>query len=355
MKLADLGYTQNLEKYRQDNMLNSLDVGRVTAEHKERYVVKTGTSEYDAELLGNLRFTATTRADLPAVGDWVAISEYDTDKAIIHAIYPRQSVLERQAASKAGQRQIIATNIDFGLIIISVNRDFSINRLERYLAICHEAGVEPIIVVSKIDLVEDEVQKDIIQQIESRLAGVRILLISSKTGHGIDALRNEIQPGATYCLLGSSGVGKSTLLNALNDGELMATGEISEVIDRGRHVTSHRELFILNNGGIIIDNPGMREVGLTDNKDGLELTFDSINELASDCRFNDCSHINEAGCAILSALEAGNLDQDSYNNWQKLAREKAYFEANIEERRRKDKQFGKMVKNVLKHKKNNSM
>ena len=203
MTLEALGYNQELEAFQQEQNLNAFDIGRVISEHKERYIVNTGSDEFDAELIGNLRFTAEDRHDFPAVGDWVAISPYDEDKALIHAIYPRKSIIERQAVGKHGQKQIIATNIDFGLIVQAVNRDFSINRLERYLTICNASKVEPIIILSKIDLVDDEVLKTMVENIQDRVKAIPTIALSSQTHVGYDQLGKLIKPGHTFCLLGS--------------------------------------------------------------------------------------------------------------------------------------------------------
>lgn len=344
MKLEDLGYNSALESYRKEKGLENFAVGRVVSEHKERYDVKTENEEYDSELIGNLRFTAEDRNDFPAVGDWVAISEYDEGKALIHAIYPRSSIIERQAVGKSGQKQIIATNIDFGLIVQAVDRDFNVNRLERYLTICHASDVTPIIVLSKTDLIEIEELEEIIQTIHERIKAVVIVTINNQEVDGYQQLNALIQGGKTYCLLGSSGVGKSTLSNSLSGRAQMKTGEISSSVNKGKHVTSHRELIVIENGGILIDNPGMREVGITDSVGGLEMTFDEIMQLASSCRFNDCTHINEAGCAILEALDNDELDEGTYDNYLKMEKEKAHFESSLVERRSKDKHLGKLIK-----------
>jgi len=352
MTYQDLGYNDSLERYRIDKNLESFEYGRVISEHKERYVVKTPENEYDSELLGNIRFTAESRYDFPAVGDWVAFSEYDKGKALIHAIYPRTSIIERKAVGKTGQIQIIATNIDFGLIVQAVDRDFNINRLERYLTICNSSNVEPLIVLSKIDLIGKTELEAIIDQVGKRIKDVPIITVSNQTTT-YDQLVTFIKKGKTYCLLGSSGVGKSTLLNNLSGKLQMKTGEISSSLNKGKHITSHRELFVLNSGGILIDNPGMREVGIADTASGLEITFEAITGYAQDCRFKDCTHIHEKGCAILAALENGVIDQDSYANFQKMEKEKIHFESDLLERRKKDKDFGKMLKNVKKQRKNN--
>ncbi|WP_350285778.1 ribosome small subunit-dependent GTPase A [uncultured Croceitalea sp.] len=354
MTLAQLGYTNDLEAYRKTHQLNAFDVGRVIAEHKDRYVVRTPTAVFDAELIGNLRFTAENRYDLPAVGDWVAISAYDEDKALIHAVYPRHSLLERKAVGTSGHIQLIATNIDYGLIVQSVNRDFNSNRIERYLAICHASKVVPIIVLSKVDLVDKTTLETLLQDLKKRFKDIRVLPLSNTTAIGLEALEASIIAGKTYCLLGSSGVGKSTLLNKLMGQTIMETGAISQPIDRGRHITSHRELVVLQNGGILIDNPGMREVGITASESGFETTFEDILKLADDCKFRNCTHTTEKGCAILQALEDGVIDQASYQNYLKMEREKAHFESSVAERRKKDKDFGKMIKH-FKNKKGRSV
>ncbi|RDY62006.1 ribosome small subunit-dependent GTPase A [Flagellimonas nanhaiensis] len=350
MKLEDLGYTNEQEKYRQENNLGVFDVGRIISEHKERYVVKTETNEYDGEIIGNLRFSASSRADFPAVGDWVAISPYDEDKVLIHAILPRKTVLERQAVGKHGEKQIIATNIDFALIMQAVDRDFNVNRIERYLTICHTSKVKPIIVLNKIDLISEVELEGHIDEVRKRISDAPILAISNESQEGIQQLSNRIEKGKTYCLLGSSGVGKSTLLNSLMGKDLMRTGSIGLGTNRGKHVTTHRELRVLENGGILIDNPGMREVGIVDSSDGLEVTFDTIMELSKECKFKDCSHTTETGCAVISAVDNGEIDETSYDNYLRMEREKSHFEMTVAQKRKKDKDFGKMVKNFQKNK-----
>ncbi len=352
MTFQDLGYNDTLESYRIEENLDSFEVGRVIAEHKERYVVKTPEEEYDSELIGNLRFTAESRSDFPAVGDWVAFSEFDEGKALIHAIYPRHSTIERQAVGKSGEIQIIASNIDYGLIVQAVDRDFNLNRLERYLTICNASNVEPAVVLSKIDLISKSELESLVDQISQRIKGVPIISVS-KQSSGYSQLETVIEKGKTYCLLGSSGVGKSTLLNNLSGQQHMKTGEISSSVNKGRHITSHRELIVLDSGGILIDNPGMREVGIADTGGGLETTFETILEYAQNCKFQDCTHMHEKGCAILAAVENGEVDQDSYSNFQKMEKEKLHFESDLLERKKKDKDFGKMVKQVKKQRKNN--
>ena len=353
MILADLGYNEDLKKHRIEQGLDSFGVGRVITEHKEKYIVKTEINEFEAKVIGNLRFTAKNRSDFPAVGDWVAISEYDKNKALIHAIFPRKTIIERQAVAKFGEKQIIATNIDFALIVQAVDRDFNINRIERYLTICNASNVKPIIVLSKIDLISSLQLKDIQNNITDRIKLVPIVAISNETEIGYDRMNELFIKGNTYCLLGSSGVGKSTLLNNVSGTVVMKTDSISTSTKKGRHITSHRELIIHENGGILIDNPGMREVGIADTTSGLETTFNTIVNLSQNCKFKDCTHIHENGCAILDAVEKGEIDKDSYQNYLKMEREKFHFESTVTEKRKKDKEFGKMIKNYKKDKKRN--
>ena len=348
MKLEDLGYSNKLEKLRIENNLMDFDIGRVVSEHKERYIVKTEKGEFEAEITGNMRFSAVNREDFPAVGDWVALTVYDSDFSIIHTILPRFSVISRQAVGQFGETQIIATNVDYALLVQAVDRDFNINRLERYLTICYSSKVNPIIVLTKTDLINEQAKAEIIESINRRINNVAVFPISNETQDGYEALKMIIEPGKTFCMLGSSGVGKSTLLNNLSQRSIMRTDSISQSTGKGRHVTSHRELIVLENGGILIDNPGMREVGIVDTTYGLKTTFDIIFSLSQNCKFKDCSHTNETGCSILKALENGEIDQSSYENYLKMEREKTHFESSVVERRKKDKDFGKMIKNYKK-------
>ncbi|MBN2349502.1 MAG: ribosome small subunit-dependent GTPase A [Bacteroidales bacterium] len=351
MTLEDLGYTKEFELYRKKNIDKSFDVGRVVVEHKERYIVKNNRGEYESEITGNLRYAATDRSAFPAVGDWVALQVFEEDKASIHAVFPRNTVIERQAVGKFGEKQIIAANIDFAFIMQAADRDFNINRMERYLTLCYEARVDPILLLSKIDLLGNTELDKILRSIKSRDLNVQVIPVSNEDFSGFTEIKNLLTKGKTFCFLGSSGVGKSTLINHLAGNEYLKTREISLSTNKGKHTTSHRELIVLKDGGIVIDTPGMREVGIADSGNGLEQTFDTITRLSNMCRFSDCSHINEAGCAVRAAVESGELNQEDYHNFLKLEREKEHFQSTIAEKRKKDKDFGKMVKQVLKEKK----
>jgi ribosome biogenesis GTPase len=317
--------------------------------------VRTGSGEFEAEITGNIRFTAKNREDFPAVGDWVAMATYDSDQAIIHQILPRFSVIRRQAAGKTGDVQIIATNIDYGLVIQAADRDFNLNRLERYLTICNASGVLPVIVISKADLAEEEQLQRMVLSIEQRIPDIPVICISNRTRRGYEALGPYLKKGKTCCMLGSSGIGKSTLLNNLSGRAIMETGIISAHTNKGRHVTSHRELVVLEEGGILIDNPGMREVGIADTGQGLDVTFDRIVQYAGDCRYSDCTHTSESGCSVIAAVESGEISRAEYENYLRMEREKAFFNTTLEERRRKEKEFGKFMKNYKNDKRKNDL
>jgi len=350
MNITDLGMTDELAVLCRQQVSSEFTVGRVTQEHRERHVVSDSTNEYDAEITGNLRYSSASREDFPAVGDWVAMTIYDGGQAFINKVLPRKSLLVRRAVGRPGEKQIIASNIDVAFIVQAINNNFNINRLERYLAICHSAGIEPVLVLSKTDLVSEMEINVAIRELRNRDRLVDFILLSNTTRDGIDRIIDLIPKGKTCCVMGSSGVGKSTLINNLLQREIMKTGEISQSTNKGRHVTEHRELFILDNGGIIIDTPGMKEVGITDMEEGIRTTFPEIFDLAQNCRFPDCSHISEVGCAVLEALENGTLDSHSYDNYLKICREQERFQTSVAEKRKKDRQFGKLIKNYHKDK-----
>jgi len=353
MTLQDLGFTDDLIAFLNDNNLSDISVGRVTQEHRERYVVSDGSKEYAAEITGNIRFSANSRIDFPAVGDWVLMTIFNSDQAIITKILPRKSVLERQAVAKPGDIQIISTNIDAAFIVQAINNNFSINRLERYLTICYSSKIEPVLVISKIDLSTEKEIADVISELEKRDKKVRYILLSNLTLKGLDQIMNFIQKGKTYCVVGSSGVGKSTLINNLLKKNILKTGEISISTNKGKHITDHRELFVLENGGIIIDTPGMRELGMTDNAEGIQSAFEKIFKISLECKFPDCKHVKETGCAVIEALDNGIIDNDSYDNYLRIQNEQERFRTTVAEKRRKDKAFGKMIKNYLKDKDKN--
>ncbi|GAO31892.1 GTPase [Geofilum rubicundum JCM 15548] len=300
-----------------------------------------------------MRFSANGREDFPAVGDWVSFIFCGVDFAIINEVLPRYSIIKRKAVGKNSEVQIIGTNIDFALIMQSANRDFNINRLERYLTLCNSSKISPIILLTKTDLISKEELSVLSGEIKQRIENVPFIAISNETESGYKELKQVLKSGKTYCMLGSSGVGKSTLLNHLSGKNIMKTKAISASSDRGRHVSSHRELTVLDNGSILIDNPGMREVGIADSSNGLDTTYDKIADFAKQCRFKDCNHDNDTGCAVIEAVENGEIEKSYYQNYLKLFKESAHFESSVQEKRKKDKDFGKMLKNYKKIQKRN--
>ena len=322
--------------------------GRIILVHKERYIVQTqGKLELDAEITGNLRFTAQKPDDFPVVGDQVQLQVYD-NLAIIHKILPRTSLIKRQHAGQSKEIQPIAANVNVAFIMQAVDRDLNINRLERYQILCEEAGVDSVVVLTKSDLMDEQSLSQICEMIKKRMRNIPVFILSNQTRFGYEDIEKFIEKDKIYCLLGSSGVGKSTFLNNLTGASVMKTNTLSNSTSKGKHTTTHRELVFLQNGGMIIDNPGMREVGMAGDNSAVEKTFDLIDELADHCRFKDCTHTNEKGCKVLEALNKGEIEEGYYENYLRLRKEMDYFESSLMERKQKDKAFGKMVKNVKK-------
>lgn len=336
--------------YINDHNIPENTIARVIRENKERYIITTGDTDFEAEITGNMRFAASSREDFPAVGDWVSMVEYDHGKAIINGILPRISLLARQATGKTGEKQVIAANVDTAFIMQSIDNNFNINRIERYLTICYSGGIEPVVIFSKTDLVSKELIAGIIADLEKREKDLRYLLLSNVTGDGLEQVITIMQNGKTHCIIGSSGVGKSTLINRLLEKEVLNTRGISSSTNKGKHTTTFRELFITSSGSIIIDTPGMRELGITDDEEGIHTTFEDIEKLAESCRFSDCTHTGEKGCAVIEAVENGTIDARSLDNYLRMKREQEHYNATVAERRQKDREFGKMAKEILKGK-----
>jgi len=346
-----LGFERYLSQIRSHKEIPVEELARVIVEHKERYLVQNNQAVFKGEIIGNLRYSASSREDFPAVGDWVRISMMDKETAIIQKVLPRFNKLERKAVSKTIDIQIIASNIDHAFIVQSVGHDFNLNRIERYLIICRSSGINPIIILSKIDLIDSKELEDLMSLLTERAKGIQIIPLSNENHLGIDQLYKTMKPYHTYCFLGSSGVGKSSIINNLMSEELLKTNTISDSTNKGRHTTSHRELIILPNESMVIDTPGMREIGVTEVSMGIDLTFEEINELSQNCRYSDCEHIQEKGCAVIEALTNGEISQDVYNNYQKLKREQIHYSRSIKEKRQKSKELGKMYKAILDEKK----
>jgi ribosome biogenesis GTPase len=298
--------------------------GRVILQQRGHYGLATGAGEVRARISGRLAREAAP-GGYPAAGDWVAITADDTDDATIHHVLPRRTAFVRKASGPGGGMQVVAANVDVAFLTASLNADLNPRRLERYLAAAWQSGAAPVVLLTKADLCADVAA--CVAQIEAFAAGAPVHALSSLTGAGLDALARYLTPGRTAVMVGSSGAGKSTLANALLGTEYMATRAIREADARGRHTTSHRELILLPGGGLLLDTPGMRELGLWDSEEGLAATFEDIEALAADCRFADCGHSNEPGCAVRAALEAERLDPARWSSFQKLRRELAFLES----------------------------
>jgi ribosome biogenesis GTPase / thiamine phosphate phosphatase len=324
LNLKSLGWNQTFEEAFKAYENQLLVPGRISVEHKGLYDVLTEHGELLGEITGKIRFNATGRHDYPAVGDWVAVSAVPQEgKAYIHGILPRKSKFSRKAAGLTTEEQIVATNVDTVFLVNALNQDFNLRRLERYLLMAWESGATPVIVLSKADLCDD-VQK-YMDEVETIAFGVPTFAVSAESGIGLDALSSFIKEGETVALLGSSGVGKSTLANKLFGQEVLKTNDIREEDGKGKHTTTHRELLVLENGGILIDTPGMRELQLWEGDNSLRQSFQDIEAFAEQCRFRDCTHNNEPGCGVQTAIETGELDEERYNSFLKLQRELAYF------------------------------
>ena len=347
LKLEDLGYDTFFESNRKKLKLDDFLFARVIAEHKGAYKVKNINGEYLAKITGRHKYKALSREDYPAVGDWVTITEIDNNKATIRRILPRKTILRKKYSNKE-ENQIIATNIDVAFIIESVDRDYNLNRFERYIILAKDSKIKPVIVLNKIDLISDEKLKFKVNQIKDRFNDVDIILSSATIKQGTEKLKEYIKRGKTYCFLGSSGVGKSSLINKLLEKNTIKTNKVSDYSQRGMHTTTSREIYILENGGILIDNPGTREVGIADSNAGIKDVFTDIEELSENCKYNDCSHTNEPGCAVLNAVESKKLDKNKYSNYIKLKKETEHYNMTGLEKRRKNRQFGKYVKTALK-------
>jgi len=319
---------------------NLVNIARVIEVQKNSFRISDGDMEYHAHLSGKFLNETTSALHYPAVGDWLEVKKLkDEQKAVIHRILPRKSQFVRQAAGGKTEAQVIAANIDTIFIVNSLNHDLNIRRIERYILTAYESGASPVIVLTKKDIVTPEDLVHISLQVEEVAIGVPVVPISNVTGEGIDDLKQYLHTGKTAALLGSSGVGKSTLVNTLLGASVQAVNDIRTSDSRGRHTTTHREMFSLPNGALLIDTPGMRELQLWDGDEAIDTAFQDVEAFAMECRFNDCRHDTEPGCRVKEAIEMGELAQDRFQSYVKLQRELAY------EKRKQDQKLRLEEKN----------
>lgn len=340
MKLIDLGldcwFTDQASKF----CISEQRAARVTAVDRGWYVVRNENGELPARATGKFLHSTESTNDMPCVGDWVCAC-YDAENSVsIHRVLPRKSFLRRKSVGKTIELQMIAANIDVAFIVQSCHYDFNVSRLERYLVMANEGHVEPLLVLTKIDLVSPEELARMIREIRRGGISTRIIALSNVTGAGLDQVEELMGPGKTYCLLGSSGVGKTTLINKLSGQDVLKTGPVSDS-GEGRHTTVRRQLIVLEQGSMIIDTPGMREVGVFVASEGVDELFDDIQELSLNCRFTNCSHTKEPGCAVLQAIKSGGLQQEHYRNYVKLNKESQFSETPYIGKRKKNKTSGK--------------
>jgi len=322
----------------------------VTAVNRDSYLVRNEHNEVLAELTGRLSFSADSNGEFPCVGDWVLVQYYNADTfAIIHGVFPRKSFLRRKSSGRKIDYQMIASNIDVAFIVQSCDVDFNIRRLERYLIMVNEGRIEPVLLLTKSDLVDPEKLEQRISSVRQSNINCRVLALSNKTGFGQNEVRQVLEEGKTYCLVGSSGVGKTTLLNYLIGKDLFETKTVRDHDGKGKHTTTRRQLIVLEQGAMLIDTPGMKELANIDASRGIDESFSDIRELSRSCHFTDCTHTSEIGCSVLLAVENGELSEDRYRSYLKLLNESEYYQMSYVEKRKKDREFGKFIKSAMKH------
>jgi ribosome biogenesis GTPase len=330
-RLALLGWTPQRAAEFSPHAEAGLVPGRVRLEHNHVYRVLGEQKEWLAETAGRIKYQATGRSELPAVGDWVALRPDSSDgRALIRAILPRRTWFSRRAAGRRTDEQVVAANIDTVLVVFGLDRPVNRNAIERYLVVASRSGADPVVVLNKADLATDLDAE--LSAARSAARDVPVLAVSATAAPGVGALEPLLATGRTLALLGPSGAGKSSIVNQLLGSEMLPTGEVRDWDSRGRHTSVHRQLVIRAAGGLIVDTPGMRELRLWDDEAPVQTSFDDIEELSAGCRFRDCRHESEPGCAVKAAIDSGSLDAERYESFLKLQREQADLEQQRTER-----------------------
>lgn len=324
MNLNDLGWNTFFAHHFEPFVAPGLVPARVAREHTHLYLVIGEEGEFTAEVTGKFRHGAHAKSDFPAVGDWVAIqARPEEDRASIHAVLPRRSAFVRKEAGARTEEQVVAANVNTVFLVCGLDGEFNVRRIERYLTLAWDSGAAPVVVLNKADACPDV--GACVEEAEAIAVGAEVLVVSGATGDGVDALRERLGTGKTAAFLGSSGVGKSTLVNTLLGEARQVTNAVREDDLRGRHTTTHRELIRLPTGGMVIDTPGMRELQLWTTEEGIGRSFNDVEAYAAQCRFSDCHHESEPGCAVRNALESGALDMARWQSYLKLKRELTYL------------------------------
>lgn len=323
MNLNQLGWSPFFSNHLTTQLSQSYAIGRVAIEQKNTYLLYTELGEISAEVTGKMRYNSKGRADFPAVGDWVVVSLIGGEKGIIQEILPRKSKFSRKTVGAIIDEQIVATNIDTVFLVSGLDGDFNLRRIERYLILVWESGANPVIILNKADVCVDVEAR--VREVEAIAFGIPIITLSALENQGLNALLPYLGIGQTVALIGSSGVGKSTITNQLSQQAIQAVQSVRQGDSRGRHTTTHRELIILPSGGLLIDTPGMRELQLWTGSEGLTETFTDIEGLSSQCRFRNCQHEDEPGCAVQQAILEGILGEQRFQSYQKLQAELQYL------------------------------
>jgi ribosome biogenesis GTPase len=347
-----LGFDDWFNKEFQIKVKPGLAAARIIEVNKNAFAISDGDNEIPGELSGNFLYQSDTSLDIPTVGDWVLVQYLDENTmAIIKDILPRKSLLKRKTPGRRIDFQLIAANVDFAFIIEAADSTFNLNRIERYLVMVNDSNIHPIILLNKCDLISNKELMEYRQAVESLHSQCHFFPFSIKTRFGFDKIAHELKSEKTYCLLGQSGVGKTSLLNALLGEPVFQVNPVRDKDHKGRHTTTRRQMICLESGSLFIDTPGLRELGNFDIDAGLSSTFDEIMICSKRCRFKDCTHTHEKGCAVLAAVREGDIAEERYRNFLKIQKEMKYYQMSYLEKRRRDKEFGKMVKRIKKEKK----